>query len=228
MAHTLYRFYSITGQLLYIGITMNAPARFNQHKAEKSWWHEVAGISMEVHETRSDVEKAERRAIKVERPLHNIAHRAHPSKTDRARSPIIPTPKPPDPAIITYNCDACQTPIADNSGYIHVSMEEVDAYPEAISAWESAHTIHGVQGSLGPVISGLGLFSMPSPARWCTHHHSCDPYPEIDCYWFGVERARTHEELLSWTGHLLGKGWIQNTDWDDFIRGYISPRAHAV
>ncbi|MBX7450389.1 GIY-YIG nuclease family protein [Mycolicibacterium sp. 3033] len=47
MAHVLYRFYSPTGKLLYVGITMNPSQRFNAHRKSKDWWDEVAGITIE-------------------------------------------------------------------------------------------------------------------------------------------------------------------------------------
>lgn len=72
--HVLYRFYSATGQLLYVGITMSPPDRFKSHRDTKAWWAEVAGITVENYESRGDLEKAERRAIQVERPLHNVVH----------------------------------------------------------------------------------------------------------------------------------------------------------
>lgn len=72
--HALYRFYSDTGQLLYVGITSNPSARFPQHQKSKTWWHDVAGISVEKHGTRADALAAEARAIRIEKPLRNITH----------------------------------------------------------------------------------------------------------------------------------------------------------
>lgn len=73
-AHVLYRFYSATGQLLYVGITMNPPKRFKNHRDSKSWWDQVSGITVETYGDRKELESAERRAIQVERPLHNVVH----------------------------------------------------------------------------------------------------------------------------------------------------------
>lgn len=74
MSHVLYRFYSATGQLLYVGITANPPTRFKAHRRTKDWWSEVVGITLENYITREDLANAERRAIQVERPLHNVVH----------------------------------------------------------------------------------------------------------------------------------------------------------
>lgn len=72
MAHVLYRFYSATGQLLYVGITMNPAQRFKSHRKSKDWWSEIVGITLEHYANREELADAERRAIQVERPLHNV------------------------------------------------------------------------------------------------------------------------------------------------------------
>ena len=36
-------------------------------------------------------------------------------------------------------------------------------------------------------------------------------------YWFDAYRCSTAFDLLGWTAHLLGKKWLEDTDWDEFI-----------
>ncbi|ABD58284.1 G-I-Y Y-I-G endonuclease [Mycobacterium phage Martik] len=96
MAHVLYRFYSATGQLLYVGITMNPPQRFKAHRDSKDWWSEVAGISIENYNTREELENAERRAIQVEHPLHNVV-RAKPKVIQDPFAESDPKPQPEHP-----------------------------------------------------------------------------------------------------------------------------------
>jgi predicted GIY-YIG superfamily endonuclease len=72
--HVLYRFYTKTGQLLYVGITMNPPQRFKSHQNGKEWWSEVSGITVEHYESRLELQSAERRAIQVEKPRYNVVH----------------------------------------------------------------------------------------------------------------------------------------------------------
>jgi predicted GIY-YIG superfamily endonuclease len=74
MANVLYRFYSATGQLLYVGITMNPPRRLKEHRKSKDWWAEVAEITIENHDSRAAVADAERTAIQTEHPRYNIVH----------------------------------------------------------------------------------------------------------------------------------------------------------
>lgn len=75
--HVLYRFYGDGDALLYIGITMNAPARFGQHRDDKPWWGDVVRIEMEHFESRAAVLEAERAAIITESPKHNVVHNMH-------------------------------------------------------------------------------------------------------------------------------------------------------
>ncbi|MEU0236814.1 GIY-YIG nuclease family protein [Nocardiopsis sp. NPDC006198] len=70
--HALYRFYNDRGQLLYTGIT-NAPGRrFTEHAKEKHWWEDVRGIAIDWYDDRDNVLAAEKRAIRIENPEHNI------------------------------------------------------------------------------------------------------------------------------------------------------------
>jgi hypothetical protein len=66
----------------------------------------------------------------------------------------------------------------------------------------------------------LDVFAnFPSVARWNTGHWRClDDL--ADCYDIGVEDLRTHEGVVSWVAHLLGKNWIQHTDFGQWLRAH--------
>lgn len=73
--HALYRLYDAEDVLLYIGETNNPVERYVEHSLTKDWWPEVASHSVEWWtDGREKVEERERRAIRDEFPLHNIAH----------------------------------------------------------------------------------------------------------------------------------------------------------
>lgn len=72
--HALYRFYDSTGQLLYVGITLDPGSRWKAHSKEKPWWHDVAQVTVETHDGRAAVLEAERAAILAEKPVHNVVH----------------------------------------------------------------------------------------------------------------------------------------------------------
>jgi hypothetical protein len=73
--HALYRLYNADGVLLYIGETNNPVERYIEHRDTKEWWPEVTRHSIEWSQKgRTEVQEAEKAAIRDEWPLHNIAH----------------------------------------------------------------------------------------------------------------------------------------------------------
>jgi hypothetical protein len=73
-AYTLYRFFDDADQLLYVGITLNPPARFAQHRGSKGWWDTVVRIDLERYPNKVAVLAAEREAIITEVPAFNVVH----------------------------------------------------------------------------------------------------------------------------------------------------------
>lgn len=70
----LYRFFDASERLLYVGISLSAIQRANQHLA-KPWWPEVARMEVEHLEvSRTEIEAIERQAIIAEKPIHNVKH----------------------------------------------------------------------------------------------------------------------------------------------------------
>lgn len=214
-AHVLYRFFSKTGQLLYVGITMNPPERFKAHRQEKAWWGQVAGITCESYDNRSDLMAAERRAIQVERPKHNVVH-------NRSQKLHKPAARPVASNRIAYHCCECRKLINAGDGYVHVSRQEAhdhrQYWRELRQRKRAEMAAKGAPGWMPIGYSGSELVNGPPPARWVTHHRVCDPNPDSNDYWFDVARADTAAKLLDWSAHLLGKNWIQDTNWSDFIR----------
>jgi hypothetical protein len=70
----LYRHFDKDGDLLYVGISLSAVDRSKQHRNGSDWWPEVASITVENFASRSAAERAERKAIANERPIHNTMH----------------------------------------------------------------------------------------------------------------------------------------------------------
>lgn len=70
----LYRLRDRVGALLYVGISEDPLRRWPQHAAEKAWWPEVAHFSLEWLPSRGEALLAEKKAIRAERPIHNIVH----------------------------------------------------------------------------------------------------------------------------------------------------------
>lgn len=72
--HVLYRLFSESGVLLYIGITDRGPRRWVEHARSKTWFGSVARFEIERFDSRPDLEAAEVLAIRSERPLYNVVH----------------------------------------------------------------------------------------------------------------------------------------------------------
>ncbi|MCP3017276.1 GIY-YIG nuclease family protein [Nocardiopsis dassonvillei] len=123
----LYRFYNDGGQLLYVGITNDPPRRMGQHEA-KTWWPQVRGMTVDWYPDRASVLAAEKRAINVENPLHNIQHKpevkGHRDHAEADDENVVWTPKEV----------ACQV-------LANLSMEDIDA------ALESAKKDYGTEGN---------------------------------------------------------------------------------
>lgn len=67
---TLYRCRDGEGKLLYVGASMYAAARLQQHQ-DKPWWPDVVRVELEHFDSVEDATAAEMRAIASEGPLHN-------------------------------------------------------------------------------------------------------------------------------------------------------------
>lgn len=72
--NVVYRCYDNCGRLLYIGVSSNITERLKQHRRSSPWWSEVDRTVMKVFARRLDAMRAERLAIKAERPAKNVRY----------------------------------------------------------------------------------------------------------------------------------------------------------
>jgi hypothetical protein len=70
----LYRHYSPGGDLLYVGISLNAVGRQRRHMKGAGWHNMICRILIEPFETREQALEAEQTAIKTEFPKFNTVH----------------------------------------------------------------------------------------------------------------------------------------------------------
>ncbi len=68
----VYRLYSQSGVLLYVGISDNPEKRFTEHERSQYWWREVATREVEWHVDRFSAAAEEDRVIAVEQPEYNM------------------------------------------------------------------------------------------------------------------------------------------------------------
>lgn len=70
----LYRHFDCDGSLLYVGISYSAYARAVSHRSTSGWADKIVRIEIEHFPDRKDAEDAEIKAIRIEKPLHNLAN----------------------------------------------------------------------------------------------------------------------------------------------------------
>lgn len=71
MSETLYRFWQ-DETLLYVGISSQHVQRMRAHSKSAAWWDRVTHATFEHFASRQEVADAERDAIRLEKPEHNI------------------------------------------------------------------------------------------------------------------------------------------------------------
>lgn len=90
--YAVYRCYSDAGELLYVGESGELGKRLAAH-AQKAWFLQVRGITLEWHIDELDALNAERRAIHVEHPKYNVVHRnSAVLQSVKPRPPVQPRP----------------------------------------------------------------------------------------------------------------------------------------
>jgi len=76
----LYRHYDKDDTLLYIGISVSAISRFQQHILNSKWADASVKMTTERFNSRREALQAEKKAIKQEKPLFNISHNLNAEK----------------------------------------------------------------------------------------------------------------------------------------------------
>lgn len=69
----LYRHFDKDGKLLYVGVSLSAVARLAQHRDSSAWFEKIETVKIERFESREAAIHAERNAILLEHPVHNIS-----------------------------------------------------------------------------------------------------------------------------------------------------------
>jgi excinuclease UvrABC nuclease subunit len=69
---SLYRYYNKDGVLLYVGVAFNAHGRLANHITTKEWAYDIKYIKLDHYERKFDALAAEREAIAIEKPRHNV------------------------------------------------------------------------------------------------------------------------------------------------------------
>ena len=72
----LYRHFDKNGNLLYVGVSLNAIERTISHRDKSHWYNDIARIEIEWHHSRSAAYYHQKQAIQCEHPRYNVRDNA--------------------------------------------------------------------------------------------------------------------------------------------------------
>jgi hypothetical protein len=74
----LYRHYDDHSILLYVGISLSAIYRLSQHRLTSTWISSAVRMETMWFNTREEAKAAEKKAIQIEKPIHNVKYNKPP------------------------------------------------------------------------------------------------------------------------------------------------------
>ena len=116
-------------------------------------------------------------------------------------------------------CEICYRSIPSiREGRIWISYVRIEARERELGAWREANPLTPMS-----TVTVDQIMQFPALIQWVWGHADC-PDPDGDSlYWIEAARFNSVPKALDWTLHLMGKSWIQHTDWVALIR-----RLHSV
>ncbi|MFD0405559.1 hypothetical protein [Kitasatospora sp. NPDC127116] len=128
-------------------------------------------------------------------------------------------------------CQACSKPLGDdehNPGNLWVSHAELATRRAALAEWEREHLAPAADGSGPPMVGFRTMASHPERVRWRATHEACDSPADADAYTIASRRVRTWLDVVKWTSHLMGKTWINDTNWSTVIGEAAEGRSNLI
>ena len=125
-----------------------------------------------------------------------------------AKSKQFTNPKGAELDDITWRCEVCTEPIDDKLGMLWVDIVEATKAIRARREWDAMPRANG---------EPLALTNRPRAVPWHRVHYNCDPIPDAAAYMIEIEKIRSPWQLIEWTSHLMGKAWIDGSDWASCI-----------
>ena len=129
-----------------------------------------------------------------------------------------------------WTCTKCGKPVRKGTGYITVADAEHGGYPR--KATEDGHLKLKPAADNPTPLDKLGAHALADLFRveiaFDVQHAACDPKPEGNEYWFGVEEATTLSSWMRWVTHLCGKSWRGKRDVKNMIKFWFRNRGERV
>lgn len=134
-------------------------------------------------------------------------------------------------------CKVCGRPIRSRTGYVVITDAEHGGWPKRSSSVDLELTDDAIakrrdiglptEKPFGTVRLGEVAFSALRIA-FAAYHQKCDPNPEEDSYWFGVEDASTLESYMRWVIKLCDKKWMSTRDIQSMICFWFTNRSRKI
>lgn len=186
----LYRLLGEGGELLYVGISLNVAKRMSEHRKDKSWWDEVTDIKRTQYSSKHEALKAERQAIKRDRPKYNVQYN-----------------------ILNMACRHCGRHVGSD-GYVYLNGDSYKFRREYNARMEEIKRRPENYGLA--LICLADLDGLPNEPSWILTHARCDN-DSADYYNIDAPRISTWRDVAHWSAHLSQKNWFTDTDWAGFV-----------
>lgn len=103
-----------------------------------------------------------------------------------------------------WHCYKTKKVIGDGCGHVQISWLDLSKHQKEIELWNKSQETKGE-------LSLEEVSEYPNRAPWKAVLTEVEPDGEF--YAIPVEKLRTEKDCIRWTHHLLGKNWIDETDW---------------
>jgi hypothetical protein len=117
---------------------------------------------------------------------------------------------------LTASCEVCHNnilPIED--GFLYCTLSDIYVHERIRKEFEDK--IRKREETEKFVVLSLSDLPEAEQAKWHVLHNDCAA-TDTGWYWFDMGKGFSYHSLLDWTAHLMGKNWLEDTDWENLIR----------
>lgn len=111
---------------------------------------------------------------------------------------------------ISWRCEVCRKSIADGEGGIWADIVAADRIHRERLKWDA---------EVRPTATITDFLKRPRSVEWHVVHDRCDPDPDAAAYLIEVDKLRSPWDIISTTSYLMGKTWLESTNWSMLIGG---------
>jgi hypothetical protein len=127
-----------------------------------------------------------------------------------------------DASNIQWVCASCSTLIdsTDKLAGIILDQEQMTNAEKLLSDYAQYEREKALIGSVIDDTLRIANIVKTPEGQWVPYCSSCASTVS-EAYFISVDRISTLAQVLDWTVHLMGKGWVGYTDWSYWMRKII-------